>query len=98
MIQNSPTAVKINKQKTFIIYYKKYTLNLFGKSEGSRPPGRPSRARDAFRSIEQRVRPRRWMSSTRSGSSERVIVNTVMNLHKSRVNFPGDERTSALQE
>jgi len=35
---------------------------------------------DAFRSIEQCVRARIWMSSTRPGSGYRVLVNTVMNL------------------
>ena len=54
-------------------------MNLFGGTEGGRPLGRPSSARDVFRSIEQCVRARIWMSSTRLGSRYRVLVNTVMN-------------------
>ena len=79
MKQNSLIAFKINKRGTYILY-EKYTLNLSGGTEGGRPLGKPNSARDAFRSIEQCVRARIWMSSTRPGSSYRVLVNTAMNL------------------
>jgi hypothetical protein len=62
--QNSLIAFKIKKLKTYILY-EKYTMNVSGRTEGSRPLGRCTRARDAFRSIEQRVRARIWMSSVR---------------------------------